>query len=124
MHFLVLIIRARRHLHLISQLLVGSWIYHSVLKLSVILEDLIAVQNFVKNFIVGPWMLEEWIVHVTASCRINSYVVAFPLILKQCLTDILLVLEICRLLEWLQNWGELLWVLIDNPINMLLDHMA
>jgi len=48
---------------------------------TVVLHDIVSVQHLVDDFVVGSLVLEERIVHITASAWVDSEHVAAPLVL-------------------------------------------
>ena len=88
---------------------------------AVVLHDIVSVQHLLDDLIVGSLVLEERIVHVTASSRVDSQHVASPLVLEDSFTNVLLVLEVCRLLQWLEERRVLDGIVIDKPFNVRLD---
>jgi hypothetical protein len=65
-------------------------------------------------------VLEEWIIHLTASGGINSQEETFSLILKNSLFQIFFVLQVCCLFQRLKKGGVLNGILRDIPLDVLL----
>ena len=70
----VLLIGCWRQFHLIAYLL--FWSITIVLRenseLAIVLDYLIAIQHFLNDLIVRPWVLEEWVIHLASSCGVDS----------------------------------------------------
>jgi len=59
-----------------------------------VFDDLVTVEYFLDYFVVGSRMLEEWVIHITASSWVNSLEVSFSLILQNSLLQIFLIFQI------------------------------
>ena len=92
----VLLIGSWRQLHLIANLL--FWSVTIVLRengeLAIILDDLITVQDFLNDLVIGSWVLEEWIIHLTSSCGVNSKEISSSLIFENSFFQIFFVFEV------------------------------
>lgn len=92
----VLLIGSWRELHLIAYLL--FWSVTIILRengeLAIILDDLITVQDFLNDLVIGSWVLEEWIIHLTSSCGVNSKEISSSLILENSFFQIFFVFEV------------------------------
>ena len=92
----VLLIGSWRQLHLIANLL--FWSVTIVLRengeLAIILDDFITVQDFLNDLVIGSWVLEEWIIHLTSSCGVNSKEISSSLIFENSFFQIFFVFEV------------------------------
>lgn len=88
---------------------------------AVVLHDVVPVEHLVDDFVVGSLVLEERIVHVTASAWVDSQHVAASLVLDDRLSDVLLVFEVGRLLERLEEGRVLDRVVVHKPFDVSLN---
>jgi len=108
-HFLILLIRDWWQLHVvvISQLLfrhLNRWLLGEDCKSSIVLEDLIAIQNLLNDFVIWSWMRKEWVVHFTTSSWIYSEIVTSPLIFQDGLFEVFFVLEVGSFDDGFEQW--------------------
>lgn len=120
--FFVLLVRGWGQFHLIAQLFLGA---HVLLlsknrKFTLILDNFIAKEDFVDNFIVRSGLLEERIVHVAASGGVDSDEVASSLVFQDRFSDVLLVLEIGRLDQRLEEGRVFDRVVVHKPFDEVL----
>ena len=121
-HLFVLIIRGWRELHLIAKVLVRSLILRLCkdCQLSVVLDYLIAEQHLLNYLVVGPLVLEEMIVHFTASTWIHPDHVASPVILLNRFSDVFFVFEVGCFFHGLEEGRVFDRVLVHEPLNVAL----
>jgi hypothetical protein len=92
----VLLIGSWGELHLIAYLL--FWSVTIILRengeLAIILDDFITVQDFLNDLVIGSWVLEEWIIHLTSSCGVYSKEISSSLILENSFFQIFFIFEV------------------------------
>ena len=77
----VLLVGSWWKLHIIADLLGFCRVaIREALQLAIVLDDLIAEEHFIDDFVIRSRVLEEWIVHVTSSRWVDSQVVTSSLI--------------------------------------------
>jgi hypothetical protein len=126
-HLLILLIGGRRQFHFISKCLLrclGLVLLRICSQLAIILEYFVTVKDFVDDLIVGSWVLEERIVHVTTTGWVNSDEVTSSLILKHSLLKVFFVLQIGCLFHRLEEWRVFDWVVLDKSLDVLLKLVA
>ena len=90
------------------------------MELALIFEDFVAEKDFVNDFVVGSRLLEEGIVHVATSGGVDSDEVASSLVLEDGLPDVLFVFEVGRFDQRLEEWRVFDWVVVDEPLDVVL----
>lgn len=93
-------------------------------QLAIVLQDLVAVEHLIDDFVVGSLMLEEWIIHVTVASRVDPQHIAAALALYNGLTYVVLVFQVGGLLERVQERRVFDRVVIDEAIDGLLHLVA
>ena len=72
-------------------------------KFAIVLDHFVTVQHLIDNLVVRPGVLEEVVVHVASTCRIDSHEVTSPLVLLDGLSHVLFVLQVSGLLQWFEQ---------------------
>ena len=119
-YLFVLLVWSWWQLHIITDLLgfgrVGIW---KTLQLSIVLDNLIAEEHFIDDFVIRSWVLEERIVHVASSGWVDSQVVLSSLIFQDGFLDVFFIFQVCSLFQWLVEGRILLGVFTDKFIDLL-----
>ena len=119
-YLFVLLVWSWWQLHIITNLLgfgrVGIW---KTLQLSIVLDNLIAEEHFINDFVIRSWVLEERIVHVASSGWVDSQVVPSSLIFQDGFLDVFFIFQVCSLFQWLVEGRILLGVFTDKFIDLL-----
>jgi hypothetical protein len=90
----ILFVCSWRQLHLVSELLIRACLLREYCQFTIVFDDLIGEEHLLDHFVVGPWMLEEWIVHLATSTWIDSDHVAFSAVFENRFANVFLVLQI------------------------------
>lgn len=92
---LILLISCWWQFHLVPELLVRSmvraWEY---CQFTIVLHNLVTEKDLLNHLVVWSWVLEEWIVHLTASSWVDSQKITPPIIFWDCLSNIVFVFQI------------------------------
>ena len=72
-------------------------------KFAIVLDHFVTEENLIDNLVVRAGVLEEVVVHVAATCGVDSHEVTSPLVLLDGLSHVLFVLQVGRLLQWFEQ---------------------
>ena len=89
-------------------------------ELSIVLDHLVTEQHLLNHLIVGSLVLEEMIIHFTASPWVHPNHVPSPVILCNRFSDVFFVLEVGRFFHGLEEGRVLDRVLVHEPLYVAL----